>query len=192
MKKPLHIITLTVGLVILFGAPTIAWSSVFQTSEVYSFTTGDPTAGGGTLNRDDDSIHLRVSMAGLDKKSTYSAWWIIFNNPAACGGDNAPAPCTAADLGLPAVGGAVRNAGGFVTGTDGTGYFSGELEAGDMPVGMAGFGALGDSMDAEVHILMQSHSKHSVGDVSMQMSVPGAACNPDCADQLFLVFPPAN
>ena len=193
MNKPIKITMLTIGLVILFGAPTIAWSSTFQTSEVYSFTTGEPTAGGGTLNRDDDSIHLRVSMAGLDKKSTYSAWFIIFNNPDACGGMNAPLPCMGPDLDNPDVGGAVINAGGFVTGTDGTGYFVGELAINDHPDGVCcGPGELGDSMLAEVHILIQTHSKYSIGDVSLQMSVPNAACNPDCADQLFLVFlPPA-
>jgi hypothetical protein len=191
MKKPIQIMMLTAGLAIVFGAPSIAWSSVFQISEVYSALTGAPTAGGGTLSRDDDSIDIRVSAAGLDKKSTYSAWFIIFNNPEACGGDSAPLPCGESDLGNPAVNAAVRNAGGFVTGTDGTGYFSGELEVGDSPAGMAGFGALNDSMAAEVHVLLQSHSSHSIGYVSLQMSVPGAACNPDCEDQLFLIFPPA-
>ena len=87
---------------------------------------------------------------------------------------------------------AVLNAGGFVTGTDGTGYFVGELEVGITPDGMAIFGTLDDSMHAEIHVLLQSHSKHSVGDVSDQMSMPGAACNPDCSDQLFLVFLPAD
>ena len=186
MKKPINIIMLTAGLVILFGAPTIAWSSTQQTSEVYSVTTGEPTAGGGTLNRDDDSIHLRVSAAGLDKKSTYSAWFIIFNNPEACGGESAPLPCMGPDLGNPDVGGAVINAGGFVTGTDGTGYFSGELEEEDIPGGACCFGYLGDSMKAEVHIVLQTHSKHDIGAVSSQMSVP------DGVDQLFLVFPPAE
>ena len=192
MKKPINIIMLTAGLVILFGAPTIAWSSTMQASEVYSTTTGDPAAGGGTLNRDDDSIHLRVSAAGLDKKSTYSAWYIIFNHPEKCGGESAPQPCGESDLGLEAVGGAVINAGGFVTGTDGTGYFVGELEEDDHPDGACCFGNLTDSMKAEVHILLQSHSKHNVGEVSSQMTVPGAACNTECADQFFLMFPPAE
>ena len=190
MNKPFKIIMLTAGLVILFGAPSIAWSSTFQTSEVYSIATGEPTAGGGTLSREDDSILLRISMANLDKKSTYSAWFIVFNNPAACGGGSGI--CMEADLSNPDVGAAVRNAGGFLTGTDGTGYFVGELEVGDEPAGMAGFGALSDSMAAEVHIVIQSHSKHSIGSVSTQMTIPGGACNPDCSDQRFLIFPPAE
>jgi len=199
MKKPINIIVLTIGLVILFAAPEIAWSeddddhsqSVFQASEVFDFNTGEATAGGGTLNRDDDSVHLRVAVAGLDKKSTYSAWFIIFNNPEKCGGDSAPQPCGETDLGVEAVDAGVINAGGFVTGTDGTGYFVGELEERDHPVDMCCFGVLNDSMDAEIHVLIQTHSKHSIGNVSSQMSIPGAACNKVCDDQRFLMFPPA-
>ena len=181
---------LTAGLVILFGAPSIAWSSTFQVSEVYDFLTKDPVAGGGTLTREGDSVSLRVSAAGLDASSTYSAWYIIFNKPGKCGGGSGI--CTGGDLGNPEVQGAVRNAGGFVTGADGTGYFAGELKVGDMPKGMAGFGALKNSSKAEIHILLQTHSAHNVGSVSLQMSVPGAACNPGCDDQFFLVFPPAE
>lgn len=88
------------------------------------------------------------------------------------------------DLNNPDVGGAVINAGGFVTGTDGTGYFVGELEINDHPVDVCCFGELGNSMTAEVHIVIQTHSKHDVGNVSLQMSVP------DGVDQLFLIFPP--
>ena len=200
MKKSIRVMTLTAGLVILFAAPGIAWSddddhhprSVFQTSEVYSIADGMPIAGGGTLNRNKRSVHLRVSAAGLDMNSTYSAWFIVFNHPEACGGDSAPQPCSEADFGVEAVHAALLNAGGFVTGADGTGYFVGELNKKDHPEGLCCFGELRDGMRPEIHVVIETHDTHDIGEVSTQMSEPMVACNPMCDDQFFLVFPPAR
>ena len=190
MKKPIKIMILTTGLIILFGAPAIASPSVFQTSEVFSFLTGEATAGAGTLNRDKRSVHLRASMAGLDQNSSYSAWFIVFNNPAACGGGSGI--CTEPDLAVEEVNGGVINAGGFVTGSDGTGYFVGELKKKDLPDGACCFGELKNGMRAEIHIVIQAHGAHNIGHVGSQISVPGGACNPGCSDQFFLMFPPAE
>jgi len=198
VKKSIKVMMLTAGLVILFAAPGIAWpdnddhhlQSVFQTSEVYSISMdGMPIAGGGTLNRSKRSVHLRVSAAGLETNSTYSAWFIVFNHPEACGGDSAPQPCGEADLVVEAVHAAVLNAGGFVTGAGGSGYFVGELKKKDHPQGLCCFGELRDGMRPEIHIVIQLHLGHddegAIGTVSLQMSQPNGE------DKLFLVFPPA-
>jgi len=207
MKKPINTIILTAGLVILFGAPEIAWSdsgehskSTFQTSEAYTADEAAmPVAGGGTLNRTKRSVFLRVSMADLDTNATYSAWFIIFNDPSKCshGGIGL---CGPGDEGLAAV----INAGGFVTGDDGTGYFVGELSKRDHPDGVCcGDGVMKNGMKAEIHIVIETHGAILPGEVSTQMSVPFGACNPiaaddpnldppnvvpSCEDQFFLVF----
>ena len=209
----MKIMMLTAGLVILFTAPEIAWSdsgehskSTFQTSEAY-FIAGGAAVGGGTLNRTKRSVFLRVSMADLDKNATYSAWFIIFNDPSQCSfgtiGSCGPNPDPNGGPGDEPLA-AVINAGGFVTGDDGTGYFVGELSKRDHPDGVCcGDGVMKNGMKAEIHIVIETHGAILPGEVSTQMSVPFGACNPiaaddpnldppnvvpSCEDQFFLVF----
>ena len=132
------------------------------------------------------SIHLRVAMSELDPNASYSTWFIIFNLPCAAG----PGMCTEPEISK------VVNAGGFVTGDDGTGYFVGELEEGPVPTGIANgdpFGSgdegLTDSFASEVHVILQSHGPIVAGSVAGQISIPGFACGP-CADQAAILFPP--
>jgi hypothetical protein len=158
----------------------------FQASDAISFHSGAPIAGGATLNRDDDSIHVRGALSGVEKKTVYSVWWIIFNNPDGClaGG---PGVCGLSDVypNGPADAG-VRNASGFITGTDGTAYFVGELEAGPPPEGLdAGFGQLNDSMGAEIHLVIQSHGRAVPGTVAFEMT------HPTGVDLYAVVFAPA-
>lgn len=168
--------------------------STFQTSEVHVFDTDIAVAGAGTLLREHDSIELRVAMSGLDKKSTYSVWWIIFNNPAACHDGGPGRFCGSGDLGDDNVDTGVRNAAGFVTGTDGTANFTADLDEGEAPQNQAVFGQLNDSEGAEIHIVILSHGKTLVGSVGNQMSLPGmhpdTNCNPSCQDQFGIVFNP--
>ena len=157
--------------------------TVFQAADVMNFTTGEATTGAMTLSRSANSVQVRGSMAGLGKKSVYSVWWIIFNNPAGCvgGGDGI---CTGADVypGGPADAAAL-NASGFLTGTDGTGYFVGELETGAPPAGMpCCFGQLNDSVGAEIHVVVQTHGPAVVGTIATEMTLPTGI------DQYFAVF----
>lgn len=173
MTKPFKIIMLTTGLVILFGAPTIAWSSTFQASDIILFSNGDPIAGGATMTRDDDSVHVRAALSHIKKKSVYSVWWIIFNNPAGCA-DGGPGVCGESDVypGGPADA-AVINAAGFITGKDRTGYFVADLEVGVPPAStVAPFGQLNDSMGAEIHMVIQSHGRPVPGSVAFEMTHP--------------------
>jgi len=177
-------------------APVVALAGggTFQTANAHIFNTDTAVPGAGTLTRHEKSIHLRVAMSGLDAGSVYSAWFIIFNNPNQCAGG--PDACAGPDLGNPAVNAAVLNAGGFLTGNDGVGYFTGTLRTGRAPDNMCCFGNLDSGFESEVHVLLQTHGAPVLGEVNGQLSFPGHACNApaDCsnADQFALVFPPSK
>lgn len=186
LMRRINIPALSIALLAFSAIPLQASAqTAFQTADVMNFATGAAVTGGATLSRSDNSVQLRGSIAGLDKKAVYSAWWIIFNNPAECTGGG-QGVCTGADVypGGPADAG-VLNASGFVTGTDGTGYFVGELETGPAPSGMpCCFGQLNDSVTAEIHIVFQTHGRAVPGTVGFEMT------NPTGIDQLFAVFLP--
>ena len=177
-------LSLSVTLLAFSAIPATSMAqTAFQAADVMNFTTGEATTGAMTLSRSANSVHLRGSIAGLDKKSVYSVWWIIFNNPAGCvgGGDGI---CTGDDVypGGPADAAAL-NASGFLTGTDGTGYFVGELETGAPPAGMpCCFGQLNDSVGAEIHIVIQTHGPAVVGTIATEMT------NANGIDEYFAVF----
>jgi len=154
---------------------TASAASTFQSEDaIVPFSNpAEFLPGAGTLVRDDDSIHVRVTMSGLKKKSAYSAWFIIFND----GLTNHPPD-------------SVQNAGGFLTGTDGTGYFVGELNKGPIPTGGAGGGELTDTSGSEIHIVIQWHGKSLTGSIAGQISIPGSGCNPTCEDQAAILFAP--
>lgn len=178
------------GLLVLAVLPATALAqSTFQVANAHDFTTGDPVGGAATLIRDENSINVRLTMSGLDKKASYSVWYIIWNDPE----NDCLGGAGACGLGDFVNVGAVLNAGGFVTGTDGTGYMVGGLEVGTPPAGLPGRpgSMLEDSFAAEVHLLIQSHGKILVGHVDAQISVPGAFCNGvTCGDQFAVAFPP--
>lgn len=181
---------LSLTLLFAFTAPLIANAqSTFQASNAITFGGGVVVKGAGTLLREEDSVELRFAMMGLTKKTAYTLWWIIFNEPGMCSdgvcGEDDVSPGGPADAG-------VRNAGAFITGTDGVANVVGELDVGPAPTGpaAAGFGQLNDSVAAEIHIVVQAHGRPLRGSVAEQMTIPGAACNKNCKDQFALVFPP--
>ena len=179
---------------------TASASSTFQAVNAIVFGTGEPTSSAGTLFRKSGeargngqhgqgppghgSISLRLALTGLDANASYSVWWIIFN----AGND-----CIAAQsCGGPTLNGVV-NAGGFVTGADGTANMTADLDVGPLATGRVFFGELMDSFGDEIHIVIQSHGDYEPGHVAEQISVSGAFCNlGDCsvADQQAVIFPP--
>ena len=173
------------GLIALLAFPLTATAqSTFQAVNAGSFISDQAPASAGTLTREADSVELSLALSGLDKKAAYSVWWILFN---------AGNPCIAAQSCMgPDLDGVV-NAGGFVTGTDGTAYMTAELDVGPLSTGKVFFGELTDGFGDEIHIVIQSHGKAEAGHVAEQISIAGAFCNlDDCslADQQFVLFPP--
>ena len=161
--------------------------SMFQRADAISFLDGTHLKGAATLVRkvqdDRGSVHLSMTMSELDTNASYSAWLVIFNTPCAGG----PGNCTEPELE------SVANGGGFVTGDDGTGYFTSVLDEGPLSTGIDGFGAgLADSIASEIHVVLQSHGDSVAGSVAGQISIFEFACTPTCEDQVAVIFPPGS
>ena len=183
------VILVTIGLLAIISVPVTALAaSTFQSSNVTIFGTDTAVGGAATLDRNENSVRVRITTSGLDTHAAYSVWFVIFNNPAACIDGAGTRLCGGADVADPDVDAVVANAGGFVTGADGTAYMVGSFQEGPRPVGNAGFGTLKDSFTAEVHIVIQSHGDILPGSVHRQISIPGADCNDTCASQFAVVF----
>ena len=182
-------LALCFSIALIAPAIALAGGGTFQYAELQNIPDleGVPrlAAGGGTLNRSANSIHLRVAATGLEGTTVYSAWFIIFNAPENCVGG--PGNCAGSDLDNPKVKGGVRNAGGFVTGADGNGYFTGSLKSGPAPDGLPIFGMLKNGNEAEVHIVLQTHGAPVAGTVGFEMSHPSPVLG---ADHAFMIFPP--
>src|SRR5206468_8666080 len=84
----------------------------YQTTNMFMF--GNPAVkepGGATLFRSKQAVEMRVAASGLNVTSSYTVWWVVFNNPAGCIGG-----CGLDDLSNPAARASVLYAAGFVTG----------------------------------------------------------------------------
>jgi hypothetical protein len=187
------------GLIALLAFPlTASASSTFQAVNAGNFDPeGAAPASAGTLLRKSGeargraqhgkgppghgSISLRLALRDLDANASYSVWWIIFN---------VGNPCIADGCNESSIADGVVNAGGFVTGTDGTANMTAELDVGPMATDNAFFGALMDSFRDEIHIVIETHGDSEAGLVADQISIAGAGCNPACIDQQVVVFPP--
>jgi hypothetical protein len=185
------------GIALLTQGDATAQSVEFSVSEVYSFPApGGEVAGGSTLTRSEDKIFMTLSTSGLDKKSAYSVWWVLFNDPELC---SAPG-CGEDDifisegvLNMPqieAVNISVLWAAGAVTGTDSTASFSGSLAEGDPPAGLdVVFGnGLADAEGTEVHLVVRSHGHAIPGFTGGQIGSFVGQCDVnECVDQQFAV-----
>ncbi len=163
----------------------------YQTTNL--FEAGNPTnllGGGATLYRSKQRLAMRIAASGLEMGAAYTVWWVLFNNPAAC---SAPG-CGTDDLENSAARASVFYAAGFVTGLDGTGNVSAEVQAGRLPEGIdveEGRGLRrGNGFGAEVHLVIRTHGTIAPGMVHEQIGTFNGGCNPMCANQQVAVFPP--
>ena len=162
--------------------------TVVQVSDALVAFTDTVVPGAAILTRNPDGVEVSLQLTGLDKKSGYTAWWIVFNNP-----ENCIAPCTGDDLGIPEVNGHVFYATGYVTGTDGTAQVHASLRAGPAPEGIDiatqnPEPGLFNPLTAEIHMIAaRSHGKLEAGLAAMQIGTLGGNC--PCADQQAVVFP---
>ena len=192
----LLIATMSGALVMLSLSNAQATTAAFQNAEMFDLATGEDVDGGGTLTRTEDAIQVQIAMAGLDKDSAYTMWWIVFNNPAACLGT-----CGSDDFGNEIVEAGAFYAAGFVTGTDGSANISARLDAGDLPDGLDSLLATrqglnpGNGHDAEIHLVMRTHGRTVVGAVGEQVGTFGGECEPmpgfdGCQNQRAIIFLP--
>lgn len=135
------------------------WASraTTQTADVFTFE-GLQDTGDAWLLRTADGITARANIDGL-RPGAYTVWWVIWNNPAACGADG----CTDADFGNPAVDVDIGFATGHVVNRNGKAIFAAHLNEGGalqgFPVefGIASGSGLIDAESAEVHLVFRSH-----------------------------------
>ena len=182
------------------GLSTPAWAGqgVFQAVNLHAF--GNPEAeraGAATLMRMPNQVSANIRASDLDPDSAYTAWWVVFNNPAAC----ASIPCTGADLRNPAVKGANFYATGFISDSTGTANISAELKAGRLAEGIEAIDfdtgvkpklKRGKGMSAEIHLVLRTHGPVMPGWTAEQISSGEfGACEP-CANQQAAVFLPVQ
>ncbi len=181
-------------LVVALGMPLAASAdprSTYQTADFHTFPDGVGVVGSaGTMIRSKKAVEVRMAMSGLDANSAYTTWWVVWNDPSACATD----PCTADDLGGP--GNSIFYAAGFVTDSSGTANLSVHLRSGKLPDGLTVLipGGLqkGNGFDAEIHMIVQWHGSILPGSVAEQIGMFLGACNPDCVDQIAIMFLPTG
>ncbi|MBT8305793.1 MAG: hypothetical protein KJN85_02535 [Maribacter sp.] len=169
--------------------------------------------GTSTLHRNKNGITVNFKAENLHP-GAYTIWWVIWNEPQNC---ITPGACVEDDFGNPvAVEVEVMYAGGHVVGNNGKGNFSAHLNAGDdspesmnTSFGFPSVGGLrvGNTFDAEIHVVLRTHGPSVPGVVNEQISSYRGGCdNPflyapftvypnvigECADIAAAVFPPAN
>jgi hypothetical protein len=155
-------------------------------SEVRRFSDNSVVAGAqSTLMRNDNGVRMTVHTSDLDPGAAYTVWWVIFNNPAACG-----VACMEDDLGNPAVEASVVFAAGHVLPPTGRGNFAAHIQVGDTTGALFGPG-LQNPRTAEIHLVMRSHGAPIPGLVHEQISSFGGGCGVNvCEDRQFAVHMP--
>jgi hypothetical protein len=161
----------------------------YQTTNMFVF--GNPSAvvaGGATLFRSKQGVEMRVATSGLHMNSSYTVWWVVFNNPAACIGG-----CGLKDLSNPAARPSVLYAAGFVTGLGDSGNVTAHLDAGTPPNGVdveLGNGLeRGNGLAADIHLVVRTHGVTTPGVVAHQIGSFNGGCSPSCSNVQAAMFP---
>ncbi len=158
----------------------------YQTANIVDFHSGVMLKGAATLWRSKNSVIANVHTSQLRKKTAYSIWWVIWNDPSLCVGG-----CGEDDLEI--AGNGVFYAGGFVTDTDGTANVTLHLKAGALADGIDVLIDAGldedNGFDAEIHLVIRSHGKIIPGMADVQIGSFDGACDVNkCDDDQAVVF----
>lgn len=178
-----------------FSLSAAAAPAVAQSSGVYWFADASPVPGAwSTLRRNDNGVTMTLHTTGLDPGATYTVWWVVFNNPAACTHGAGDLQCGEGDLapfgGDPAVMSSALWATGHVVGNDGVATFAARLNVGRTH-GQVLFGdGLLNAHQAEIHLVVRSHGAPIPGMVKAQTHTFEGGCEINvCVDQQFAAFP---
>jgi hypothetical protein len=149
------------------------------------------------LTRTSNSVSIRVNTTELPA-GAYTNWWVVFNNPAACGADG----CNSGDFGNADVEASVFWATGGVVDHSNVGHFRAHLAEGAPPSPTPGqhlFGpGLLDALAAEIHYIIRYHGPVVESILIDQITtvwggcVPGPAPGPEpypCYDPQAAVTP---
>ena len=148
--------------------------------------TGKTVVGSSTLNRKSNGITVNFKCTGLTPGYTYTLWWVIWNKSENCA---TPGGCLDPDFPVPGSG--VNNvevevlyAAGHVVGNNGKGNFSAHLKVDNTSgsvyelFGIPSVGGLqsGNTMGAEVHVVLRSHGPAVPGMINDQIDSYVGGC----------------
>jgi len=179
VNRKSKLIALLMLLMLIFPASALA-----DSHEADVFVFGSPRRvirhAEAKLVRDDDSVDLDLETYRVGDEHTFTVWWIIFNNPAAC----ATTPCGPGDLpqngGNPAVQGAGLWATGGLSDDDGELKLTAHLEENNPPGQVLPWSdpdGLLDAEGAEIHIVIRDHGPEQDGLLYAQTHTFGGGCN---------------
>ena len=135
------------------------------------------TGAGSELVRAKGGVYMDLHTQGLTPGIVATAWWVFFNNPAACATD----PCSGDDFPNPAVEASVLYAAGRVVGPDGALDIGAFRAAGDTTGANFGPGLL-DPKRAQIHLVVRSHGPALLGDpaaLAAQLTTFNGGCPPN-------------
>ena len=184
-----------------------------QSADVVSAEDPDDVVGDARLVRTDAGVSYNLRTTGLTHGDATSIWWVIFNNPDACG----TSPCGMLDLFNPAVAVSVQSGGGNMVGASGNSAYAGHLSVGETtnphpfvhtdyetrpegPDPVANPGLL-DPRGAEIHLVVRTHGPAIPGMNHAMFNSYEVGCSPatsffagdgenECADLQAAVFLP--
>jgi len=194
------IICAAAAVLALGAAPAFAEGAQTYAQIVNTFTPGNPGAtlpSAAELRRNAGGVELSARLSGLTPNSTYTVWWVIFNQPQRC-----TFPCGMDDVGSGV--GQVFNATGYLSGADGVANVAASVRRGPIAQGVdrrsntapalnpAFEVGLRQPIGAEIHVVLaRLHGPMIVGRVAEQTSTFAGGCDVfACADQQAAIFPP--
>ena len=210
MKKRLAILGAVFLAIMMVASVAVAGGhlqpSKTDVQDTYWFADGADADGKSILTRTDTMITSTVEAVNLTPGNAYTVWFVVFNNPAACSEECGEDDIFAGDglnvEGVMAAQIGVGNATANIAKADGTAEFGAVLRPGPyadtghqllFPAGLDGDALLldGNSMGAEVHIIVQDHGQARGGPQLLnQLTYVETGCTPYCEDIQFSVHQP--
>jgi hypothetical protein len=185
-RRGMSIKTTTMGVLLAaaavgaLGAVPASASADRQYADVYTLAglPGAVDVGDSTLIRTERGVTAVVKTTGL-LRGPHTMWWVVWNNPRACGADG----CNEADLGNPETGVDIGYAAGVVVGDSGRAAFTAYLPQGSAlggfpsEFGIASGSGLIDAHHAEIHLVVRSHGPRIAGLVREMTHTFHAGCD---------------
>jgi hypothetical protein len=149
-----------------------------QRSDVYTTRPLELVDGArATLVRTDRAVHALVSTRQLEP-AAYTLWWVVWNNPEACGDDG----CDEADLGAPGIDVDIGYAAGALVRRNGRAYFAATLREGPLEGFPQEFGlttgtGLTDARKSEIHVVIRTHGPRIRGLTGSMLTTFHGGCD---------------
>jgi len=178
MRRWITVLATASLLLVAMASPASA--ATRETSEVYTFADLPALVdvGDAALVRNDNGVTVQASVEGVTP-GAYTLWWVMWNNPEACGADG----CTDADFGTPGLDVDIGYATGHVVGNGGKLTLvahvaeGGSLSGFPTEFGITSGSGLLDALNAEIHIVIRSHGPTIPGVVGEMTHTFAAGCD---------------